>query len=194
MGTSGNAIPAGETGGAPSGTATPSGAAAYLVREPRPEDVEGFATLHVHVWQQTYRGLMSDEVVDGLSVDDFRPRWYAVTKAYAEGTVPDDGRAIRVALLEGQPVAFIMVGPGMDADAPAPRQVWSLNVAPEHQGTGIAQRLLDEALGAGPAYLWVARGNDRAVRFYRRNGFTLDGTEDADPDDGVTEVRMVRPA
>lgn len=172
----------------------PADATAYLVREPRPEDVEGFATLHVRVWVETYRGLMADEVVDALSVDDFRPRWYAVTKAYAQGTVPADGRAIRVALHGDEPVGFSMVGPGMDTDAPAPRQVWSLNVAPEHHGTGIAQRLLDETLGAGPAYLWVAKGNARAIRFYERNGFALDGTASTEQDDGVTEVRMVRPA
>lgn len=176
------------------GHEAPAGATAYLVREPRPEDVEGFAALHVRIWAETYRGIMDDEVVDGLSVDDFRPRWYAVTRAYAEGTVPDDGRAIRVALLEDEPVGFLMVGPGMDEDAPAPSQVWSLNVAPEHQGTGIAQRLLDETLGQGPAYLWVALGNGRAVRFYERNGFVLDGTRSVQQDDGVAEVRMVRPA
>lgn len=172
----------------------PVGATAYLVREPRPEDVEGFASLHVRVWCETYRGLMAQEVLDALSVDDFRPRWYAVTKAYAEGTVPDDGRAIRVALLGDEPVAFLMVGPGMDEDAPAPRQVWSLNVAPEHQGTGLAQRLLEETLGEGPAYLWVARGNARAIRFYERNGFALDGTESGEGHDGVVEARMVRQA
>lgn len=176
------------------GDGAPGGATAYLVREPRPEDVEGFATLHVRVWQETYRGIMEDEAVDALSVDDFRPRWYAVTKAYAQGSVPQDGRAIRVALLDGEPAGFIMVGPGMDDDAPAPRQVWSLNVAPEHQGTGIAQRLLEETLGDGAAYLWVARGNARAVRFYERNGFALDGTESALQHDGVVEARMVRTA
>jgi ribosomal protein S18 acetylase RimI-like enzyme len=175
------------TSGSTAGDAT-----AYLVREPRHEDVEGFATLHVRVWQQAYRGIMTEEAVESLSVDDFRPRWYTVTKAYAQGTVPDDGRAVRVALLGDEPAGFIMVGPGMDDDAPSPRQVWSLNVAPEHQGTGIAQRLLDETLGEGPAYLWVAKGNDRAVRFYERNGFVLDGTESAVQHDGVVEVRMVR--
>lgn len=175
-----------------SGTAAPADASAYLVREPRPEDVEGFASLHVRVWRETYRGIMDDEVVDALSVDDFRPRWYVLTKAYAEGTIPDDGRAVRVALLGDEPVGFLMVGPARDEDAPAPWQVYSLNVAPEHQGSGIAQRLVDEVLRPGPAYLWVARGNARAIRFYQRNGFVLDGTQTAEQHDGVVEARMVR--
>lgn len=170
----------------------PTGATAYLVREPVPEDVEGFARLHVRVWRETYRGLMADEVVDGLSVETFRPIWYSIARAYSTGAVLDDGRAMRVALLGEEPVGFVMVGPARDEDAPAPRQVWSLNVAPEHQGSGVAQRLLDEAFGDGPGYLWVARGNARAIRFYERNGFALDGTESQDQHDGVTELRMVR--
>lgn len=165
--------------------------AAYTVRAPQIEDVEGFAQLHVRVWRETYRGLMDDEVVDGLAVETFRPMWYSVAKAYAQETVPDDGRAIRVAVLGEEPVGFAMTGPARDADAPTDRQLWSINVAPEHQGSGVAQRLLDEVLGEGPAYLWVARGNARAIRFYERNGFALDGTADLRPD-GMTELRMVR--
>lgn len=168
-------------------------AADYEIREPGLDDVEGFAALHVRVWQETYRGIMDDEVVDALAVETFRPMWYAVANAYATGAVAADGRAVRVALLDGEPVGFVMVGPARDEQAPAPRQVWSLNVAPEHQGSGIAQRLLDEAFGPGPGYLWVAEGNERAIRFYDRNGFALDGAAAQDQHDGVTELRMVRP-
>lgn len=174
-------------------TGEETGATAYLIREPQMDDVEGFATLHVRIWQQTYRGLMDDAVVDDLSVDTFRPMWYSIAKAFAQGTVPQDGRSFRVAVLGEEPVGFLMAGPARDEDAPAPRQVWSLNVAPEHQGSGIAQRLMDEAFGEGSGYLWVAEGNARAIRFYERNGFALDGTRSQNEHDGVTELRMVRP-
>ncbi|AXH96108.1 GNAT family N-acetyltransferase [Ornithinimicrobium avium] len=170
-----------------------TGATAYLLREPAAGDVEGFAELHVRVWREAYRGLMADEVVDALSVETFRPIWSSIARAHAEGAVVDDGRAMLVAVLGEEPVGFVMVGPARDEDAPAPRQVWSLNVAPEHQGSGVAQRLLDEAFGDGPGYLWVAQRNSRAIRFYERNGFALDGTQAQDRHDGVTELRMVRP-
>lgn len=166
----------------------------YVVRDPAPEDVEAFAELHVRVWRATYRGLMDDDVVDRLTVESFRPLWYSVAKAYAQDAVPDDGRAMKVAVLGQEAVGFLMCGPARDEDAPVPHQLWSLNVAPEHQGSGVAQRLMDEVLGDGPAYLWVARSNDRAIRFYERNGFVLDGALASDQHDGVTEVRMVRGA
>jgi len=51
---------------------------------------------------------------------------------------------------------------------------------------------LAEVLGDAAAYLWVARGNERAIRFYRRHDFAEDGTESTDQHDGITEIRMVR--
>ncbi|WP_298748812.1 GNAT family N-acetyltransferase [uncultured Serinicoccus sp.] len=165
---------------------------AWEIREPRLGDPEPFALLHARVWRETYRGIMADEVVDALEPEQFRPLWEQVAAAYAQGRVADDGRGFLVALVGGEPAGFCMHGPAREEDAPVPHQVWSLNVAPEHQGSGLAQELLLRTLGERSAYLWVARGNHRAVRFYERQGFALDGAENLDGHDGVVELRMVR--
>lgn len=166
---------------------------AYLVRRPSRGDAEAFAELHAHVWRATYRGLMEDRVVDALSPEGFAPMWESIGAAYDEDRVPDDGRQFWVATTpDGDPVGFMMWGPPRDVDQPAPRQLWSLNVHPDHQGSGLARQLMDERFGSGPAYLWVARGNARAIAFYERHGFALDGTEAEDNHDGVVELRMVR--
>lgn len=165
----------------------------YRIRRPGRGDAPACAELHAHVWRSTYRGLMDDAVVDGLSAESFLPMWESIGRAYEEGTVPEDGRELWLATdVDDAPVGFLFFGPPRDDEPPAARQLWALNVHPDHHGTGLAQRLLDERFGPAPAYLWVARGNDRAVRFYERNGFVLDGTESADQHDGVVEVRMVR--
>lgn len=161
----------------------------YTVRRPTLADALPFADLHAHVWRHTYRGMMAD--VDSLSADTFAPMWEAVGTAYDEDRAPVDGREFWVALAGEEPAAFLMWGPARDEDAPAPRQVWSLNVHPDHQGTGVAQLLMDR-FGAGPAYLWVAKGNVRAIRFYERFGFALDGTESTGEHGGMVEQRMVR--
>ena len=59
-------------------------------------------------------------------------------------------------------------------------------------GTGLAQRLYNEAVGNRAAYLWVMRDNARARAFYARNGFLPDGAAKIDPDFGVPIIRMVR--
>ncbi len=53
--------------------------------------------------------------------------------------------------------------------------------------------MLDAVIDDGPALLWVAKDNPRAQAFYRRNGFTPDGTEIVDQDvPTFVECRMVR--
>ena len=164
------------------------------LREPRPGDVDGFTALHARVWQETYRGLMADALVDDLCAEDFRPVWESITDVYARDAVPTDGRGFLVAVAGDTPVAFCMHGPARDDDAPTAHQLGSLNVAPEHQGSGVARRLLGRALGGGEACLWVAQGNGHAIRFYEREGFVLDGVVNHDRADGMVEVRMVRQA
>lgn len=168
----------------------------YAVRPPEPHDAAELGALHCEVWRAAYAGLMAPESLARLSPERFARGWeqrLAVTDA--DGHVADTGERVQVAVaLDGALAGFISVGPAREDDGPTPRQLWALNVLPEHQGTGLAQRLLDEVLGPGPAYLWVARGNDRAIRFYERNGFVLDGVESADQHDGIVEVRMVRRA
>lgn len=180
--------------GAPPPGAESERSSRWEIREPRAGDAEPFAHLHARVWRATYRGIMPDDVVDALEPEQFRPVWDQVVAAYAQGRVADDGRGFLVALRAGLPVAFCMHGPARDDAPPVPHQLWSLNVAPEEQGSGLAQELLTRALGDRAAYLWVALGNDRAIRFYQRQGFARDGAENLDGHDGVVEVRMVRGA
>jgi ribosomal protein S18 acetylase RimI-like enzyme len=47
-----------------------------------------------------------------------------------------------------------------------------------------------EAVGDRAAYLWVVEGNQRALGFYERQGFRVDGTTKEEPE-GL-HLRMVR--
>ncbi len=58
----------------------------------------------------------------------------------------------------------------------------------------MATRLLEAVLPSTSAHLWVLRGNDRAIAFYRKVGFDLDGAAKHDPRLGAEELRMVRAA
>ena len=52
------------------------------------------------------------------------------------------------------------------------------------------QSLLAAAVGERAAYLWVLDGNERAIGFYRRHRFELDGATEVHPE-GLHR-RMVR--
>jgi GNAT superfamily N-acetyltransferase len=68
-----------------------------------------------------------------------------------------------------------------------------LYVVPSAWGTGVAQRLMDAALGgvADDAVLWVGEENARARRFYEREGWVADGERRTSPF-GKDEVRYRR--
>jgi GNAT superfamily N-acetyltransferase len=61
-----------------------------------------------------------------------------------------------------------------------------------HHGSGLARALAEQALGDGPAELWLFDGNPRAEAFYRKLGFERDGVEAPHRETGLHGIRMVR--
>lgn len=108
----------------------------------------------------------------------------------------DTRQRVRVAKRGDRIVGFAAYGPADGHEGRPPvrdEQLFALYVLSCCYGRGVGQALLEETLGARPAVLWVAKENPRARRFYEKNGFLVDGTEQTDPDlDGLVEVRMVR--
>jgi GNAT superfamily N-acetyltransferase len=83
----------------------------------------------------------------------------------------------------------------------APGWIDQLYVAPEWQGRGVGRRLLDLArtrAGGGSLELWTFQVNERARRFYERNGFEAveltdgSGNEEREPDVRYRSVRRAR--
>ena len=54
--------------------------------------------------------------------------------------------------------------------------------------------MLDELLLDAPVVVWAFSENLRAISFYRRCGFQLDGETEVDPDTGLQELRLTRSA
>lgn len=165
----------------------------WVIRPPRPEDAEALGVLHVRIWQHAYRGLLHDELLDGLEVDARVRRWRAAGEAVdSRGTDPD-GKRILAAFVDGAPVGMAIAAPGgLEADA-AETELLSLNVSPRWHGTGVADALTNAVLPTGAVFLWVLSGNARAMAFYRKHGFAPDGTSRYDPAWDCTDLKMRRP-
>ena len=89
-------------------------------------------------------------------------------------------------------VGFVAIRPNQDEDAVVPLEVQAIYVRKAWWSTGLGSRLMEVATGNQPASLWVLEGNERAIRFYRRQGFSADGVVADEPFFGVNELRMVR--
>jgi len=145
------------------------------------------AQVIVTSWQETYRGLIADAVLDD---PNFLPRreqfWTAAL------TDPrSSANRVAVADRDGQLIGVAMSGPALDTAAAWDRQLYVLYVYAADHGSRAGSMLLDAVVDPTESVaLWVADPNPRAQAFYRKHGFIPDGTTQID--DGVPEIRMVR--
>ena len=156
------------------------------VRRAEAKDAVAMARVNVRSWQETYRGLMSDAVLDDPDLLTTRERFWTdmlTDERYARNRVA-------VAERDGELIGIAMSGPPLDA-GPWSRQLYVLYVRAVHHGTGAGVALLEAVVDpAESTLLWVADPNPRAQAFYRRHGFVADGTVRVE--DGLRMIRMVR--
>ena len=155
-----------------------------VVRRVTPADAEALAHLHLDVWDDAYTGLMPQSILDDRrdEVETRVERWRTILSEGSDTLVAETD--------EGELVGFVSAGPGRDADVDTELELWALYVRARWWGTGLGYVLFQQAVGDRAAYLWVLAANERAIRFYERQGFRLDGTSD-EHDEGL-HVRMVR--
>ncbi len=160
-------------------------------RSPAPEDAETLGRLNHRSWVHAYAELLPDDWFEHWTVDDAIAKWHGIL------TSPVPTGLVRSAVFDesGAAVAWVVAGPTRTEegiDPARPFALWSLYVAPDHHGTGLARALAEWALGDAPAELWVFDGNPRAEAFYRKLGFERDGVQAPDEDTGLPGIRMVR--
>ena len=142
---------------------------------------------HVRAWQAAYRGVMPDEYLDGLSVEDRSAMW---RRQIAQGT---DG--LLVAVADGAVVGFAAFGACRDDDDVG--ELYAINLDPDAWGRGFGRELLEAAtasladMGFSELVLWVVPENQRARRLYEAAGWQDDGMTRSDQVLGVT-VRDMR--
>ena len=93
------------------------------------------ARVNVRCWQETYRGLMSDAVLDDPGFLAARERFW--TAALTEERYREN--RVAVAERDGELVGIAMSGPPLDADAVWGRQLYVLYVYAADHGTGLGR-------------------------------------------------------
>lgn len=165
------------------------------IRSAKVDDAQQIAQVHVQSWQVAYKSLLPKSYLANLSV-------VARTEQWTQG-ISNSPTLVDVCENEGQIVGFVAYGRarGNDAQVQQFGEVYAIYLLPEAWGQGYGQALLDVALhqlqndGYIGVVLWVLDGNERAVQFYERNGFSTDGTtaqEELTAGVIANEVRYIR--
>jgi ribosomal protein S18 acetylase RimI-like enzyme len=147
------------------------------VRQARDEDVRSIAEIHVRSWRAAYRGILPDELLDGLSVSERETAWRTLLRA------PDGLWLTLVAELYGGRLAgFCSIAtPSRDPDVTeSTAEIGALYVDPTHWRQGAGRAMLKAALNElgtrrfRDVILWVLPENRGALAFYDRFGFEVE--------------------
>lgn len=162
----------------------------WTIRSADVTDADAWAAVLVQSWQEAYTDLLPDGFFTPEYAESRRQVWRRMLQE------PPPGAEFRVGIRDGHIVGIAMSADATGAegeDVPRERQLYLLYILESEYGTGLAQALLDAVLGDVPAMLWVAERNPRAIRFYERSGFALDGLRREDEHRPLlSSVRMVR--
>ena len=145
-----------------------------MIRAAVESDVEAIATVHIASWRETYRGIMPQAILDGLSetqrADQWR-RWFLPDRPLREAlTVCED---------RGEVVGFASaVNPAESSEA----ELLTLYVLTRAKGRGFGRELISDIAGrmsgqgATSLMCWMAVGNPTAG-FYEHMGGVVHRTE-----------------
>lgn len=136
-------------------------------------DARAIAQIHVDAWRAAYVGIMPDDHLALLSVDEREAMW---REAIAAGE-PE----LLVAHRDDRVIGWVSFGASRGKDArPEVGEVWAIYLDPHHIATGAGRALWSAARtrlaerGFTSVILWVLAGNAGAIRFYERAGFALE--------------------
>lgn len=142
------------------------------VRRARLQDAAAIARVHVDTWRSTYRGIVPDEHLDGMSYERSQRNWEErISDADRRNTLfvgEDD---------EGSVVGFAACGAARDDARDYESELYAIYVNQNMQGKGLGRRLVLsvaqdlKARGFGSMLTWVLADNPYK-QFYESIGGT----------------------
>jgi len=167
------------------------------VRPARLDDAAAVASIRIAGWRSYGSLIDAEHVASG----DFARQAQVSAVAWIgdldnHGRSPSGATMLVHELTDGVD-GWVSFGP--DRNSGSAGEIWGLYVAARSWGSGTAQRLLHAASdalrsqGFTSLELWCLDGNERALRFYQREGWSIDGartSRDFGPAGVADEVRL----
>ena len=141
-----------------------------VIRRPTLDDAAGTARVHALSWKSAYRGIVPDEFLDAIDVEEWAER-------HRRSMVEDPEDFVSyLAEVDGEIVGWALGGPNRDPALDYAAELFTLYLLPNYTRQGIGRRLMRavaESLvesGFGSMVLLVLADNWPARRFYESLG------------------------
>lgn len=142
----------------------------WTIRHGTNEDYAGVAKVHVDSWRTTYKGIVPNDFLDGMSYDVSEARWRRISgqneHSYAMFVAEDE---------DGSIVGFANGGRERSGDATYDGELYAIYLLQAHQRKGIGQELFRHIVqhlgenGLRSMLIWVLADNP-SCRFYESMG------------------------
>ena len=139
-------------------------------------DEKGY--VHWKSWQETYSGLMPEEYLQSIDLE----KCIKMAHKWPQNTL--------LLKTDNKVIGFSCFGESKDCDSA--NEIIALYLLREYQGQKLGYTLLNKTFEKLPnnrkTLLWVLKGNEKAINFYKRYGFEFTGNEKSLP--FGTELQM----
>ena len=146
------------------------------------DEIRGKAYVHWKAWHEAYPAMISHEYLEKLTLK----KCEKIAFSWPDNTI--------VAKDSDRVIGFVCFG-NRGEETPETGEIFALYLLSEYYGTGVALQLmnagLDQLDGFSQVCLWVLKENKRAIRFYQKCGFYLNGEEMVSSNIDASEIKMV---
>ncbi len=141
------------------------------IQKAKPEDARGIAKVHIDSWRSTYKGIIADTTLNGLSYERSERNWFDILSK------PDNPNFIYLAeTVDGEVVGFASGGLEREDDPVYKGEVYAIYLLQHVQGRGIGRRLMQASAkellerGISTMLIWVLTDNTPSRKFYEAIG------------------------
>jgi len=149
----------------------------YRVKKATLNDVDVLGQIHAKSWQQAYKNIIPDSVLDNITTVKRVARF--------EKAMSDSGEENYLFLLDNKEIGFTSIGKSRDDDLSKDTgEIRGIYLEPDHWRKGYGSKLLNwaEAELKSRSYksiaLWVLKDNHQARKFYEKHDYLKEGRSD----------------